>query len=46
MTILPAGNCEDLGVAANSAAKALVRNYQKRDENYDPAEPATAAARP
>jgi predicted secreted Zn-dependent protease len=35
MTILPAGNCEDLGVAANSAAEAIVKNYQKRDENYD-----------
>jgi predicted secreted Zn-dependent protease len=35
MTILLAGNCQDLGVAANSAAEAIVKNYQKRDENYD-----------
>jgi hypothetical protein len=33
MTILPAGNCEELGVAANSTAEAIVKHYQKRDEN-------------
>ena len=31
----PAGNCADLAVAANSAAEAIVRKYQKLDEDYD-----------
>ena len=31
----PASNCEDLTVAANSAAEAIVKRYQKLDEDYD-----------
>lgn len=31
----PASNCEDLAVAANSAAEAIVKRYQKLDEDYD-----------
>jgi predicted secreted Zn-dependent protease len=31
----PASNCEDLAVAANSAAEAIVKKYQKLDEDYD-----------
>jgi predicted secreted Zn-dependent protease len=31
----PASNCEDLAVAANSTADAVVKKYQKLDEDYD-----------
>ncbi|MGH6629277.1 MAG: DUF922 domain-containing protein [Burkholderiales bacterium] len=31
----PASNCEDLAVSANSAAEAIVKKYQKLDEDYD-----------
>jgi len=31
----PASNCEDLAVSANSAAKAIVKKYQKLNEDYD-----------
>jgi hypothetical protein len=35
MTILPAGDCEGLGVAANSAAEAMAKKSQKLDKHYD-----------
>jgi len=35
ITILPASDCEGLGVAAKSAAEAIVKKYQKLDEEYD-----------
>ena len=31
----PASNCEDLAASANSAADAIVKNYQKLDQEYD-----------
>jgi predicted secreted Zn-dependent protease len=31
----PASNCEDLAASANSAADAIVKRYQKLDEEYD-----------
>ena len=31
----PASNCEDLAVAANFAAEAIVKKHQKLDEDYD-----------
>ena len=31
----PAGNCEDLASAANAAADAIVKKYQKLDQDYD-----------
>jgi predicted secreted Zn-dependent protease len=31
----PASNCEDLATSANSAADAIVKKYQKLDQEYD-----------
>ncbi len=31
----PASNCEDLSIAANSAAEGIVKKYKKLDEDYD-----------
>jgi len=31
----PASNCEDLAASANSAADAIVKRYQKLDQEYD-----------
>lgn len=31
----PASNCEDLAVAANSTAEAIVKKFQKLDQDYD-----------
>ncbi len=35
MKMLSAASCGDLGLAANSAAGPIVKNYQKLDENCD-----------
>ena len=35
LAVKPAGNCEDLELAANSAARAVVAKYQALDEEYD-----------
>jgi len=35
LAVKPAGNCEDLGAAANAAAEAIVAKYQALDQEYD-----------
>jgi predicted secreted Zn-dependent protease len=35
LAVKPAGNCEDLGKAANATAQRILEKYQKLDKDYD-----------